>query len=113
MKVFKNKVFIGSVSFCKELKQSAKKDPTIFSSRVEDDIIFIKTNEGTFIKLEELMKCYMPYTLARKHAKQYKLQPEKKGDYFIKNLKPYFKNNTCDETEKVDLRDLLTASKTL
>mgnify|MGYP003307838625 CR=1 FL=1 len=29
------------------------------------------------------------------------------------HIKPYFKNDTCDETEKVDLRDLLTASKTL
>ena len=92
MKVFKKNVFIGSLVLGENTtttnKATGKQEKVVNSAKIERNVLFVKTKEDTFVKLEELKKCGLPSGLARKFVTQFKLKPETKADSFVKNLKP-------------------------
>ena len=86
MRVFKKDIFIGSkVKYT--LNYDTKKTSKTFKPiRIDSNVIFIKTDEDTYIDLYEFTFCTLPKSLAKKFVTQYKTSPTKDDDICVYNL---------------------------
>jgi len=117
MKVYKKNVFIGDIAKCVEISKSKNLDKKMGAAfryvKTKTNIIVIKTNDDTFVELDDLLNTNLPTSLARKAVPQLKLTPERKGNYFVNNICNYYNKKTYEENEKIDIKDILGNSKTL
>lgn len=113
MRVFKKDIFIGSkVKY--ELNNDTKKaSKALKPIRIDSNVLFIKTDEDTYIDLYEFAFCTLPKSLAKKFVTQYKTSPTKSGDICVYNLTPYFNNKKYDENDRIDLKDIIYNTKSL
>lgn len=111
MRVYKKNVYYADKMIC--LSMNNKTGNPSSCNKVEKNVIFVKVDDENFVDLDDLIYCKLPKHLARKFVKQYKLQPHKDNDLYLANVRQYFKNNSINTDEKVEITNIKTENKTL
>lgn len=109
MRIYKKDVFYGS-KFINNLNQKSifnKISNKITIWKTKPNIIFIKLNDDCYIELDDAISAIenskLPKNMALKSVHKYKTHPTKDGEFYVANLKHYFKLDMFNENEKIDI----------
>lgn len=75
----------------------------------ERDVIFVKDKKGYYIELEDLKSFPTLSLICFGAARRWKSSPNKAGDEYIDDIKPYFAE--YDQETLFDLKQLISAAK--
>ena len=111
MRVYKKNVYIADKIICLSINHKTGKPSSC--SKIAQNVIFVKVDDENFVDLNELICCKLPQHLAKKFVKQYKLQPKKDNDFYLANVRQYFKNKSINTDEKIEITNIIAQNKTL
>ena len=86
-------------------------------TELQHNMVFVKMGDNDYRTPEDLYKvangfsCMLPKTAISKISMPvFKKEPKNAGDYFVKDLKPYF--GTIEAEDKISLKELVSLVKT-
>ncbi|MBQ9795745.1 MAG: hypothetical protein IJW36_02110 [Clostridia bacterium] len=101
MLVLKNNIYVGNK--CKCVKYSSTS--TCCGFLVKKDVLLLRTEEDTFIEIDDILESKLPKRLAMSMLNKYNKFPTKIGELFVCNLERAYGYN-LDNNETVNLHDL-------
>ena len=107
MNIFKKNIYTATIEKCTSFPTVASNALVGygFDSKVlKTYVMIIKVNNDNYILLHDLISSKLPKRMAIKTISRYKTDAKEKGDLFLSDIRPYFKN--VDEFEKINLHEL-------